>query len=71
MSVLYSTYKSILKKTVLNIHLQAKFNCRIYGYTGTDKMSVPNKLFFLYCIEIIADSSFFYDNKDIESAFSR
>ena len=43
-----------------------KFNCRIYGYTGTDKnVSVPNKLSSFTVLEI-ADSAF-TNNKDIES----
>lgn len=43
-----------------------KFNCRIYGYTGTDKnVSVPNKLSSFTVLEI-ADSAFM-NNKDIES----
>lgn len=42
------------------------FNCRIYGYTGTDKnVSVPNKLSSFTVLEI-ADSAFM-NNKDIES----
>lgn len=42
------------------------FNCRIYGYTGTDKnVSVPNKLSSFTVLEI-ADSAF-TNNKDIES----
>ena len=42
------------------------FNCRIYGYTGTDKnVSVPNKLSSFTVLEI-ADSAFI-NNKDIES----
>ena len=44
----------------------SKFNCRIYGYTGTDKnVSVPNKLSSFTVLEI-ADSAF-TNNKDIES----
>lgn len=42
------------------------FNCRIYGYTGTDKnVSVPNKLSSFTVLEI-ADYAFM-NNKDIES----
>lgn len=42
------------------------FNCRIYGYTGTDKnVTVPNKLSYFTVLEI-ADSAF-TNNKDIES----
>ena len=42
------------------------FNCRIYGYTGTDKnVTVPNKLSSFTVLEI-ADSAF-TNNKDIES----
>ena len=42
------------------------FNCRIYGYTGTDKnVSVPNKLSSFTVLEI-ADSAF-TNNKDIKS----
>lgn len=42
------------------------FNCRIYGYTGTDKnVTVPNKLSSFTVLEI-ADEAFM-NNKDIES----
>lgn len=42
------------------------FNCRIYGYTGTDEnVSVPNKLSSFTVLEI-ADFAFM-NNKDIES----
>lgn len=44
----------------------SNFNCRIYGYTGTDKnVTVPNKL-SSYTVLEIADNAFM-NNKDIES----
>ena len=44
----------------------SNFNCRIYGYTGTDKnVAVPNKL-SSYTVLEIADEAFM-NNKDIES----
>ena len=44
----------------------SNFDCRIYGYTGTDKnVTVPNKL-SSYTVLEIADSAFIYNN-DIES----
>lgn len=44
----------------------SNFNCRIYGYTGTDKnVTVPNKL-SSYTVLEIADEAFM-NNKDIES----
>lgn len=44
----------------------SNFDCRIYGYTGTDKnVTVPNKL-SSYTVLEIADKAFM-NNKDIES----
>lgn len=44
----------------------SNFNCRIYGYTGTDKnVTVPNKL-SSYTVLEVADYAFM-NNKDIES----
>lgn len=44
----------------------SNFNCRIYGYTGTDKnVTVPNKL-SSYTVLEIADEAFM-NNKNIES----